>query len=295
MRWKSWLLNRNALLVAAAFAMAGCAFLLAHRYLQGQEAATRQQLVGQFVTREVLVAARALPAATALDPQMLARRAVPERFLASDALATDAAAATIGRRLLRPMESGEVLTASSLAGAGAVELSAVVEPGLRALTIPVDESNGAAGLISPGDYVDLLLVVRPEQLGSQASVRPLLQAVRVVATGQQLQRQTSASAGDTDGSTATMTYATVTLRLAPEDAERVLLAQRMGELAVLLRSAGDAEATALRVVDEDNLFGGRPRRHALAMSSRVQFIIGGRGDPVRTRASTRSVPPAVQP
>ena len=47
MRWKSWLLNRNALLVAAAVAMAGCAFLLARRYLQGQAAATRQQLVGR--------------------------------------------------------------------------------------------------------------------------------------------------------------------------------------------------------------------------------------------------------
>ncbi|MBS0389479.1 MAG: Flp pilus assembly protein CpaB [Proteobacteria bacterium] len=276
-------------------AMAGCAFLLAHRYLQGRETATRLQLAGQYTTREVLVAARALPVATALEPQMLARRAVPERFLASDALGTDAAASAIGRRLVRALDSGEPVTASSIAAAGAIELSALVEPGLRALTIPVDESNGAAGLIAPGDYVDLLLVARPDEPGVQASVRPLLQGVRVVATGQQTQRQAAAGGDDANSSATGMTYATVSLRLRPEDAERVLLAQRMGELAVLLRPAGDAEATSLHEVDAANLFGTPAHRPSALTTSRVQFIIGGRGEPVRTRAGMRAALAAVQP
>jgi pilus assembly protein CpaB len=283
MRWKSWLLNRNALLVAAAVAMAGCAFLLAHRYLQGQAAATRQQLVGQYVTREVLVAARELPAATTLEPQMLAQRAVPERFLASDALGTDAAASTIGRRLNRALEGGEPITASTLTAANAMELSALVEPGLRALTIPVDESNAAAGLISPGDYVDLLLVTHADTPGSTASVRPLLQAVRVVATGQQLQRQAGAGANDGDPSTAGLSFATVSLRLPPEDAERVLVAQRMGELSVLLRPAGDTEAAPLHAIDGANLFGNPAHRRSSPAIAPVQFIIGGRGGLVRSR------------
>ncbi|HVN99090.1 MAG TPA: Flp pilus assembly protein CpaB [Steroidobacteraceae bacterium] len=295
MRWKTWLLNQNALLVAAALLMAGCAFLLAHRYLQGQEAATRRQLAGQYATRDVLVAAHALPAATLLEPQMLARRAVPERFLASDALNTDAAASAIGRRLLRALDGGETITASALASSGALELSALVEPGLRALTIPVDESNAAAGLIAPGDYVDLLLVARPDAPGSQASVRPLLQAVRVVATGQQLQRPSGTASGEADSPAAGMGYATVSLRLPPEDAERVLLAQRMGDLAVLLRPAGDAQAAPLRAVDEDTLFGNRARRHATPAATRVQFIIGGRGEPARTRSAIRAAATAVQP
>jgi pilus assembly protein CpaB len=284
MRWKSWLLNRNVLLIAAAAAMAGCAFLLAHRYLQGQAAATRQQLVGQYATREVLVAARQLPAATTLEPQMLARRAVPERFLASDALDTDAAATTIGRRLNRALDGGEPITASALIVAGAGELSALVEPGLRALTIPVDESNAAAGLISPGDYVDLLLVTRPDVPGSTASVRPLLQGVRVVATGQQLQRQAPTGLNEGDASTAGPSYATVSLRLPPEDAERVLVAQRMGELSVLLRPAGDSEATPLHAIDGANLFGNPALRRSSGVNSVVQFIIGGRGSTLRPRA-----------
>jgi pilus assembly protein CpaB len=285
MRWKSWLLNRNALLVAAAAVMAGCAYMLAHRYLQGQAAATRRQLVGEFATRDVLVAARALPAETTLEPQMLARRAVPERFLASDVLGIDSASSTVGRRLTRAIDSGEAITTSSLTAGGAMELSALVEPGLRALTIPVDESNAAAGLISPGDYVDLLLVTRPDEPGSTASVRPLLQAVRVVATGQQLQRQAGGGAIDGDAQVVGVSYATVTLRLPPEDAERVLVAQHMGDLSVLLRPAGDSTATPLRAMDAANLFGRVTRRRAAVALAPVQFIIGGRGAPLHLRAT----------
>ena len=285
MRWKSWLLNRNALLVAASVVMASCAYMLAHRYLQGQAAATRRQLVGEFATRDVLVAARALPAETTLEPQMLARRAVPERYLASDALGIDAAASTVGRRLNRALESGEALTSSSLMAGGAMALSALVEPGLRALTIPVDESNAAAGLIAPGDYIDLLLVTRPDEPGSTASVRPLLQAVRVVATGQQLQRQAVGGAIDGDAQGAGVSYATVTLRLPPEDAERVLVAQHLGDLSVLLRPSGDSTATPLRMMDAANLFGHVTRRRAAAAITPVQFIIGGRGAPLHLRAT----------
>jgi len=277
MRWKPWLLDRNVLLVAAAVVMASCAYMLAHRYLQGQAAATRQQLVGEFVTRDVLVAARALPAETTLEPQMLARRAVPERYLASDVLGIEVAAGIVGRRLNRALGSGEALTASALMAGGAMELSALVEPGLRALTIPVDESNAAAGLIAPGDYIDLLLVTRPDEAGSTASVRPLLQAVRVVATGQQLQRPAGSAAIEGDAQAAGASYATVTLRLPPEDAERVLVAQHLGDLSVLLRPSGDSTATPLRMMDAASLFGHVTRRRAVPSITPVQFIIGGRG------------------
>jgi pilus assembly protein CpaB len=295
MRWKSWLLNRNALLVAAAAVMAGCAFMLAHRYLQGQAAATRQQLVGEYATRDVLVAARELPVATVLEPQMLARRAVPERYIASDALGLDAAASTIGRRLNRALSSGEPLTASSLVASGALELSALVEPGLRALTIPVDESNAAAGLISPGDYVDLLFVTRADEPGSTASVRPLLQAVRVVATGQKLQRESTVGAMDGDAQGTGVSYATVTLRLPPEDAERVLVAQHMGELSVLLRPSGDSTAVPLSAMDAAGLFGNPRHRPSSPSITAVQFIIGGRGAPIRSRASGARAIAGAQP
>ena len=297
MRWKTWLLDRNVLLVIAALAMGGCAYLLAHRFLSTQAAVTRQRLAGQYVTREVLVAATALPAGATLAAAMLARRAVPERFLASDVLEAGGATEVLGRKLGRALNGGEPVTASSLSVPAAVELSSLVDPGLRALTIPVDESSAAAGLISPGDYVDLLFVTHAEETGSgAASVRPLLQAVRVVATGQQLQhRSTLDGAGEESAASAGASYATVTLHVRPEDAERVLLAQRLGELAVLLRPAGDSEPTALPAVDAANLFGGSAYHQAAANPARVQFIVGGLGAPTRGRALAALREPRVNP
>jgi pilus assembly protein CpaB len=287
MEWKSWLVDRNVLLGAAAVAFGASAYLLAHRYLQGEEAVARRQLAGQYAMRDILVAAQALPAGAALEAGMLAHRAVPERFLASDSLDTTAAAASLGHRLNRALASGEAVTASALAAANQVELSALVDAGWRALTIPVDESSAAAGLIAPGDYVDLLLATRADESGSAAAVRPLLQAVRVVATGQRMLRHAAgagAGNGDLDTATAESGFATVTLRLPPEDAERVLLAQRLGELAVLLRPAGDSEPGELRTMDLAHLFGTPASHRARYSVSRVQFIVGGMGTPARPRA-----------
>jgi pilus assembly protein CpaB len=289
MEWKSWMVDRNVLLAAAALAFGVCAYLLAHRYLKGEEAMARRQLAGEYATRDILVAAQALPAGAVLEPGTLAHRAVPERFLASDVLDASAAAATLGRRLNRALGSGEAVTASALTAANHVELSSLVDPGWRALTIPVDESSAAAGLIAPGDYVDLLLATRADEAGAMAAVRPLLQAVRVVATGQQMLRHAAGAgggSGDIDSTAAESGFATVTLRLPPEDAERVLLAQRLGELAVLLRPAGDSEPGVLRAVDQAHLFGAPPSRLARYPVSRVQFIVGGMGAPARSRALT---------
>ena len=86
MGWRSWVKNRNALLTAAALVVGGCAFLLAQRYLRGQEVAVRAQFAGHYAAREVLVVAHDLPAGSVIEASMLARRAVPARFLASDAL-----------------------------------------------------------------------------------------------------------------------------------------------------------------------------------------------------------------
>ncbi|MDE2220577.1 MAG: Flp pilus assembly protein CpaB [Gammaproteobacteria bacterium] len=284
MGWKSWMLDRNVLFTAAAVACGMAAYLLAHRYLQGAEAAARRQLAGDYATRDALVAAQPLPAGSVIEPAMLAQRAVPERFMASDALAAEGAAAVVGRRLGRALASGEVMTASALAAENEVELSSLVEQGWRALTIPVDESSAAAGLIDPGDYVDLLLATSGDGNGSRAQVRPLLQAVRVVATGQRMLRRRG-TGGDREAVPAESTYATVTLRLPPEDAERVLLAQRLGELAVLLRPAGDAEPLVLRAVDQSQLFGAAETRRGAVLVSRVEFIVGGVGGSAHARTT----------
>jgi pilus assembly protein CpaB len=294
MGWRSWVKNRNVVLTSAALFVGGCAYLLAQRYLHGQEVAVRAQLAGHYAARDVLVAARDLPAGSVIEASMLARRAVPARFLASDALDAAAVSGALGRRLARAMRSGEAVTASALLAETDLPLSSLVKPGLRALTIPVDESSAAAGMLSPGDLVDLLLVTRGNEATAGApAVRPLLQAVAVVATGQQLRRRRSGAGADRgadESQSAAGTYSTVTLHVRAEDAERILLAQRLGELAVLLRPESDTEPTALRRMDAATLLESPPRYQPRSIASPVEFIVGGTGGVHTSVRVRRSAP-----
>ncbi len=276
MPWTTWMKNRQVRLSAAALLLGAVSFWLAHRYLRAQEQAAQQRVTAQYQTREVVVVATDVAAGAALDPAMLAKRAIPERFLASDALTPEVLGNVEGRRLLRPLRRGEVLTVSALESAASPVLSSLIEPGLRAITIPVDESGAAAGLLAPGDLVDLLLVTRDvESAAGSAAVRPLLQAVRVVATGKQTRRMRGSPGADELDSA----YATLTLHVRPEEAECILLAQRIGELAVVLRTATDTAAGVMTSLESDVLLGGPPHRAARTSSRalEIEYIIGGAG------------------
>jgi pilus assembly protein CpaB len=290
MSLNSWVQNRNAQLAAAALVIGALSYWLAHRYLSGQEAAARQRVAAQYATRDVVVAAADLDPGTALAANLLARRPMPQRFLASDAVAADAAAEVAGRRLQRALRSGEAVTASALEPISAPSLSSLIEPGLRAVTIPVDETSAAAGLLAPGDLIDLLLVTRSLDADSPAaSVRPLLQAVRVVATGRQTERR-HAQAREAGANETEPSFATVTLHVRPDDAQRILLAQRIGELAVVVRTPGDSTTGTAAAVDSAALLGGRTHAAARAAAApqAIEFIIGGVGAATgaRSRAGT---------
>ena len=64
----------------------------------------------------------------------------------------------VGAVVRRPLTVGQPLSAGSVVKPGERGfLAAVLEPGMRAISVPVDEAAGNAGLIFPGDRVDLIL------------------------------------------------------------------------------------------------------------------------------------------
>lgn len=89
-----------------------------------------------------------------------------------------------GRSSWRNLTAGTWLEASSFDAGG--PLARMIHPGERALAVAVDEVVGAAGLIRPGDYVDVLLYLREENSNPQASAQVLLPALRLLSVGQQL-------------------------------------------------------------------------------------------------------------
>ena len=114
-------------------------------------------------------------------------------------------------------------------------LAAVLTPGKRATSVGVDAVSGTAGLIWPGDHVDLILTEQIDDANVPIAKRyageTVLKDVRVIAIDQQLVQGGSAGGVGQEASGSR----TVTLEVTPEDAERVAVATRLGKLALAVR------------------------------------------------------------
>jgi pilus assembly protein CpaB len=122
-------------------------------------------------------------------------------------------------------------------------LAAVLGTGMRAVTVGVDQVSGAAGLIWPGDHVDLVLTQSIEEkeqpVDHRISGETVLTNVRVIAVDQQL---VQGGQGSQANPTAASANRTVTLEATSFDAERVAVASRLGRISLVVRSAADDQA-----------------------------------------------------
>ncbi|MCC6442948.1 MAG: Flp pilus assembly protein CpaB [Armatimonadetes bacterium] len=107
--------------------------------------------------------------------------------------------------------------------------------GMRAVTIQTDAVSGVAGLLSPGNRVDVLATFR----GSGGSVtRTILQNVRLLAVGR---RATPSAPQEAGKAPAPQDASSTTLAVTPQQAERLILAADQGRLRLALRSVEDSE------------------------------------------------------
>src|SRR5262249_36181126 len=122
------------------------------------------------------------------------------------------------------------------------------QPGMRAVTVGVDATTGAAGLIWPGDRVDLILTQTIQDpslsLGHRVAAETVLSDVRVIAIDQQLVQ--GADAAQTDNQART-----VTLEVTQEQAVAVSVATRLGRLSLSVRSADTPSAPGAKVATRD--------------------------------------------
>lgn len=147
-----------------------------------------------------------------------------------------------GRRLtLVSMQKNEPILASKVTGPNQrATLSTLIDEGMRAVSVNVDEVRGVAGFILPGDRVDVVLT-RGERggPGSNAAVADvLLQNVKVLGIDQVANERTDKP---------TLAKA-VTLELNLQQSQKVILAQGVGRLSLVLRQAGEAESADARRV-----------------------------------------------
>jgi len=147
--------------------------------------------------------------------------------------------ALTGSVVREAISSGEPITQKKLVRAGEAGVMAVsLEPGMRAIAVPLNTQNAAGGFILPGDHVDVVQSRRVEGglVPNQLVAATVMRNVRVLAIDQNNTRSQKDAA---------VVGATATLEVSPAQAESLVLAKMQGELTLTLRSYADAKGPAL--------------------------------------------------
>ena len=200
---------------------------------------------------KVLVAKRALPVGTIIDAEALAYQPWPKE-LVQNAYYTEGAPdgdakALLGTVVRNPITAGQPVTRGSLVGPkDRGFLAAALGPGMRAITVPVNVTGSVAGFVFPGDHVDMVLTQEVKGGGDGPALKvseTIVRNVRVLATDQRVSPSTNE-----DGKVTVKTYSNVTIEVTPQIAEKVTVAQTIGNLSLSLRSIADNSAELERAV-----------------------------------------------
>lgn len=234
-------------LVAALLIAAITAFMARSMFAGGQTAPAAAAKAPEPTGPQVLVATRALPVGTILTADAFKFQPWPDElvekayFIQGDGEG-DPLKDLLGTVVRNPITAGQPLSQGSLVSPGDRGfLAAALGPGMRAVTVQVNDITGVAGFVFPGDRVDLLLT---QQVGSQIAndlplraTETIIRNVRVLATDQR-----PVQTVDEKGNTIVAPFRMVTLEVTPAIAERISVAMTIGTISLSLRALADNQA-----------------------------------------------------
>lgn len=229
---------RSLILFVVALALAGGTTMIARNWLSEQAAkASAVVLPKEAPQKSVLVARRPLARGQILKEQDLGWQswptgAVDPAYILAGSRPISRFAGWVARE---PIASGDPVTQAKIVAPGNRGfLAAVLQPGMRAVSVPITVTSGISGFVFPGDRVDLLITY-PVRLGSDSGAVPhkaaetILRDVRVIAIDQKLVSK--------DGEA--VVAHTATLEVTPKQSEIIAVATDMGQLSLSLRSLVD--------------------------------------------------------
>ena len=200
-------------------------------------------------TRAVIVAASDLDVGAELKAEDLQVIDWPANAVPKDSFATSAE--LIGRGLIYPVIQNEPFLPNKLASIGAgAGLPPAIPPGLRAVSVRVNEVIGVAGYVLPGTRVDVVVTVSPSGQSADMTSKVILTNVQVLAAGTKIER-------DTDKNKP-MPVTVVTLLVNPDEAERLTLASSEGKIQLALRNPLDTQTISTHGVRPAALLGMTP-------------------------------------
>ncbi|WP_116811698.1 Flp pilus assembly protein CpaB [Steroidobacter cummioxidans] len=258
----------TTLMLGGALAAGGGAAYFVKGYINDEVQAEREQLQRQYRLVNVVVAKTNLPPGTVLSGQTVAVREVPDAFLHAEAMRSEQWGEIAGRVLSRAVRSGETILSAHLAQGAGAGFSAQLPEGMRALTFPVDEQASIAGMLAPGDRIDLLFTTAAT---NDSVTVPLLFSVPVIATG----LRTQANEHSLPDRLQSGPFRTITVAVSPADVAKITLAQEAGRVTVALRQPNDKTITRIAHVTKTSLLRGDAPNSSVRPRLRVQVILGG--------------------
>lgn len=256
-------MRSKIMILVVALVLAGAAAALAVSYLNG----ARSTIASESEPIGVLVAQDNLPRGLSIEELtqrgLVKIEQVPRRFVSADAVSSSAIVE--GQVLAVPLSTGEQLTKNRFQFPSQAGLSYTVPLGYIALTVPVDEVSGVAGLIKPGDLVMVFATLKPKSDNKTAYTTQLIPQARVLAIGGTVTSEptdqgatqqggvftsSSSTAGGTSGGA---TYKSVTLALSVADAQRVAFVEELGVLQLALLSQTSAATSTVSPTSFGNL------------------------------------------
>jgi pilus assembly protein CpaB len=268
---------RRIIVLLIALVAAGGTAMYARSWVASQQVVQAVAPAPKEDIHEVLVADTDLPAGTFVKPQHLRWQRwptddVPESYVLkgvrSDA---EMIGAVVRRRIAAgsPMIDGAVVKPGERGF-----LAAVLEPGMRAVSVPINPTSANSGLIFPGDRVDLILTQSLVTSEAEGSVRrvseTVLSDIRIIAMGTE-------TGDDPAQGEANEKAKTATFEVTPQQAEKVALLTELGKISLSLRSLATASPEVAVLLDGSHLTWDRDVSRVLRsgrLSSRLLVLRG---------------------
>lgn len=260
-------MQKQRLILIIGIVLAVISLVLVKVYLSEQDRALelrKKREVESFKTdfkqsqTSVLVAKQDIARGAAVEPENLEISIIPREYVQPQAVTSlDRIAGMI---TIAPISAGEQLTMTKLSQPRhAGGLAEVTPVGKRAVTVTVDNIASLAGMIKPGDYVDVIsLLPVPVQTkeGQQTSmaVIPLFQNVLVLAVGRDIGGPLLKTESRYKTEQTVESSPLITLALSPQEANLISFAQEQGKIRLILRSPADSQVQPTFPASWDTLF-----------------------------------------
>src|SRR5437588_9136381 len=236
-------MNRTRLLLIGivAVALGGLLSFTVYRTLQARTAGPRQ------VGVDVVLAASDIQVGAKIEERDVKIVKLPPEDLPANVFRGKTH--VVGRGVVLPIAKGEFILPNKLAAENAGSgMPALIPPGMRAVSVRVNEVVSVAGFVGPGTRVDVLLTGTPAGSAEQQTTT-VLQNVAVIASGHTLERTSTGEAQNTP---------VITLLVSPDDAQRLTLASAEGHIQLALRNPLDTKQDDMAASSSKGIYKGLP-------------------------------------